>query len=95
MIWSPHDVAAMNSMKLEHAKKSTTFIEEILMSNSMSEELYQAKARKKMLALSIEIHTGTDHYWFKSLCVIEKLKMLLAEAICMIQHHSASLFSEN
>lgn len=64
----------MNSMKLEHAIKSTTFIEGILMSISMSEELYQAKARKKMLALYIEIHKGTDHYWLKSLCTIEKLK---------------------
>ena len=95
MIWRPHDVAIMNSMNLEHAIKSTTFIEEILMSISMSEEFYQAKARMKMLALYIEIHKGTDHYWLQSLCVIEKLKMLLAEAICMIQHHSASLFSEN
>ena len=64
----------MNSMKLEHALKSTTFIEEILMSISMSEELYQAKTRKKMLSLYIEIHKGTDHYWIKSLCTFEKLK---------------------
>ena len=57
----------MNSMKLEHAIKSTTFIEEILMPISMSEEFYPAKARKKMLALYIKIHKGTDHYWIKGL----------------------------
>ena len=95
MIWSPHNVVVMNFMKLEHAIKSTTFIEEILMSISMSEELYQAIARKKMFALYIEIHKGTENYWLKSLYVIEKLKMLLAEAICMIQHHQDSLFSAN
>ena len=95
MIWSPHNVVVMNFMKLEHAIKSTAFIEEILMSISMSEEFYQEKARMKMLALYIEIHKGTNHYWLKSLCVIEKLKMLLAEAICIIQHHQASLFSAN